>query len=355
MYIGLTMPIRSSVTCAVLGVLLGCSAQDRKSSGGAPREESTLGASLTGAGATFPNPIYTKWFDAYAKETGVRINYQPIGSGGGIRQFTEGTVDFGATDGPMNDAQIAAVNGNVAHVPTVLGAVVVTYNLASVTTPLRFDGTLVAEVFLGRITKWNDRRIAGLNPGVTLPAQDILVVHRSDGSGTTFVFTDYLSKVSPDWKKRVGNATSVEWPTGLGAKGNEGVTQQVKQSDGSIGYVELAYALANGLPTARIRNLTGIFVEASLKGVTAAAASAKLDSTTDFRVSITNADGPDAYPISSFTWLLIHREAKDTAKERKIHDFLRWMLEPAAQRMAADLNYAPLPVPVIELVQHKLP
>jgi phosphate transport system substrate-binding protein len=342
-------------TCAVLGVLAACSTPD-KGSGGAPEASRTTGAALTGAGATFPNPLYTKWFDVYAREKGVRINYQPIGSGGGIRQFTEGTVDFGATDGPMNDAQIAAVNGNVVHVPTVLGAVVVTYNLGSaVTTPLRFDGAMVADIFLGRITKWNDRRIAGLNPGVTLPAQDILVVHRSDGSGTTFVFTDFLSKISAEWKKRVGNATSVEWPTGLGAKGNEGVTQQVKQSEGSIGYVELAYALANGLPAARMRNSAGAFVEASLKGVTAAAGSVKLDSTTDFRVSITNADGPDAYPISSFTWLLVHREGKDTAKEQKIDEFLRWMLEPAAQRMAADLNYAPLPVPVIELVQRKLP
>ncbi len=343
-----------TVTCAVLAILTACSAQDGRSGGGSAATRST-GASLTGAGATFPNPLYTKWFDAYAKETGVRINYQPIGSGGGIRQFTEGTVDFGATDGPMNDSQIAAVNGNVAHVPTVLGAVVVTYNLGSVTTPLRFDGTVVADIFLGRITRWSDRRIAALNPGVALPAQDILVVHRSDGSGTTYVFTDYLSKISPEWKKRVGNATSVGWPTGLGAKGNEGVTQQVKQSEGSIGYIELAYALANGLPTARMRNSAGTFVEASLKGVTAAAASAKLDSTTDFRVSITNAGGSDTYPISSFTWLLIHREAKDTVKEREIHAFVRWMLEPAAQRMAADLNYAPLPVPVIELVQRKLP
>jgi len=310
---------------------------------------------LTGAGATFPNPLYAKWFDAYARKTGVRINYQAIGSGGGIRQFTEGTVDFGATDGPMTDQQIAAVHGNVMHVPTVLGAVVVTYNLPALgTTPLHFDGLMLAEIFMGRVTKWNDRRIAGLNPGVALPDQDILVVHRSDGSGTTFIFTDYLSKVSPAWKTTVGSATSVEWPTGLGGKGNEGVTQQVKQSVGAIGYVELAYALANHMPVALLRNAAGNLIEPSLKAVTGAAASAKLSPETDFRVSITNAPGPEAYPISSFTWLLIHRQGADTTKERQIRDFLHWMLEPEAQRMAADLKYAPLPVPLIELVQQRL-
>ncbi|HEY8256530.1 MAG TPA: phosphate ABC transporter substrate-binding protein PstS [Gemmatimonadales bacterium] len=340
---------------AAVVLLSSCTSSD-KPAGGAPASGTTSGVSLTGAGATFPNPLYTKWFDAYAREKGIRINYQPIGSGGGIRQFTEGTVDFGATDGPMTDAQITAVHGNVSHVPTVLGAVVVTYNLASLgKTPLRFDGALLSEIFLGRVTRWNDRRIAALNPGVALPQQDILVVHRSDGSGTTFVFTDYLSKVSPEWKKQVGNGTSVQWPAGLGGKGNEGVTQQVKQSEGSIGYIELAYALANGLPVALLRNSAGAFVEPLLKGVTAAAASAQLDSTTDFRVSITDAPGPDAYPISSFTWLLVHREGGDSVKERAIRDFLHWMLEPGPQRMAADLNYAPLPVHVIELVRRKLP
>ncbi len=213
------------------------------------------GAIITGAGATFPNPVYAKWFEAYARQTGVRINYQPIGSGGGIRQFAEGTVDFGATDGPMSDEQIAAVHGNVMHVPTVLGAVVVTYNLPALSsTPLQFDAATLSDIFLGRITRWDDRRIVALNPAVRLPAQDILVVHRSDGSGTTFIFTDYLSKVSPEWKRAVGSATSVNWPIGLGGKGNEGVTQQVKQSEGAIGYVELIYALSNGLPAARLRN-----------------------------------------------------------------------------------------------------
>ena len=313
------------------------------------------GVALTGAGATFPNPIYTKWFDAYARQTGVRINYQSIGSGGGIRQFTEGTVDFGATDGPMTDDQIRAVNGNVLHVPTVLGADVVTYNLPALAqTRLKLDGATIADIFLGRITKWNDQRLAALNPGVNLPDEDILVVHRSDGSGTTFIFTDYLSKVSPEWQSRVGAATSVSWPTGLGGKGNEGVTQQVKQTPGTIGYVELIYAISNGLPYADVQNAAGNFVEPTLNSVSAAAASANLGPDTDFRVSITNAPGEAAYPIASFTWLLVRPENPDTAEARLIHDFLTWMISPEAQRMAADLHYAPLPMPVIELVQQRL-
>ena len=223
-----------------------------------------LGAqTLTGAGATFPNPIYTKWFDAYNKQTGVQINYQSIGSGGGIRQFTEGTVDFGATDGPMNESQIQAVNGNVLHVPTVLGAVVVTYNLPSLgDTKLKFDGNVLTDIFMGRITKWNDKKIAALNPGVKLPDIDLIVVHRSDGSGTTYVFTDFLNKFSREWRDKVGFATSVNWPVGLGGKGNEGVTQQVKQVEGAIGYVELIYALSNDLPFADIKNSSGSFVDA---------------------------------------------------------------------------------------------
>ena len=310
---------------------------------------------LTGAGATFPAPLYTKWFDAYAKETGVRINYQSIGSGGGIRQFIEGTVDFGATDGPMTDEQISAVKGNVLHIPTVLGAVSVTYNLPSLSkAELTFDGGLLADIFLGRITRWNDGRIAALNTGVALPADDIIVVHRSDGSGTTFIFTDFLSKVSPTWSRQVGRATSVNWPIGLGGKGNEGVTQQVKQSPGSIGYVELIYAISNALPSAKIRNAAGVLVQPTLKSVAAAAAGAHLPPDTDFRVSITNAPGGDSYPISSFTWLLIRKADPDTARARTIHDFVAWMLEPAAQRMAADLHYAPLPVPLIEMVQKRI-
>ncbi|HEY3013389.1 MAG TPA: phosphate ABC transporter substrate-binding protein PstS [Gemmatimonadales bacterium] len=312
--------------------------------------------SLTGAGATFPNPIYTKWFDAYHKKTGVQINYQSIGSGGGIRQFTEGTVDFGATDGPMNESQIAAVNGNVLHIPTVLGAVAVTYNLPSLgATKLKFDGNVLVDIFMGRITKWNDPKIAALNPGVKLPDTDLIVVHRSDGSGTTYIFTDFLNKFSREWRDKVGYATSVNWPVGLGGKGNEGVTQQVKQTEGAIGYVELIYALSNNLPYGAIKNAAGSFVEPSLPSVTAAAASAKLKTDTDFRVSITNPPGADAYPIASFTWLLVHKDSKDVARAKIIKDFLGWMIGPEAQQMAAELKYAPLPKEVVSLVQARLP
>ena len=342
---------------SVLLVLAACSPADRRASEGQANRASSSasGSALTGAGATFPNPIYTKWFDAYNKKTGVQINYQSIGSGGGIRQFTEGTVDFGASDAPMTDAQLAAVKGNVRHIPTVLGAVVATYNLPSAgTAPLRLDGPTLADVFLGRISRWSDPRIKTLNPSVNLPNQDIIVVHRSDGSGTTFIFTDYLSKISPGWKGQVGKGTSVQWPIGLGGKGNEGVTQQVKQTEGAIGYVELIYAVSNNLPYASLKNAEGAFVAPGLKSVSAAAAGARLGPETDFRVSITAAPGKDSYPISSFTWLLVQREPRDSAKARLLGDFLDWMLQPAAQRMAADLHYAPLPVPVIELVQASL-
>ncbi len=314
------------------------------------------GQSLTGAGASFPNPIYTKWFDAYHKRTGVQINYQSIGSGGGIRQFTEGTVDFGATDGPMNESQIAAVNGNVVHVPTVLGAVVVTYNLPGLgDTRLKFDGQALVDIFMGRLTKWNDRRLAALNPGVTLPAQDIIVVHRSDGSGTTYIFTDYLNKFSREWKDKIGYATSVNWPLGLGGKGNEGVAQQVKQTEGAIGYVELIYALSNQLGYGEVRNAAGKFITPSLESVTAAAAAAKLPKDTDFRVSITNAPGDDAYPIASFTWLLVRKDAKDAAKAKILKDFLTWMISPEAQELASALDYAPLPSEVVHLIESRLP
>ncbi len=311
---------------------------------------------LTGAGATFPNPIYTKWFDAYNKKTSVQINYQSIGSGGGIRQFTEGTVDFGATDGPMNESQIAATNANVLHVPTVMGAVVVTYNLPGVgDTKLKFDGNTLVDIFMGRITKWNDKRIAGLNPGAKLPDIDLIVVHRSDGSGTTYVFTDYLNKFSREWKDKVGYATSVNWPVGLGGKGNEGVTQQVKQVEGAVGYVELIYAISNKLPYGVIKNAEGKFVEPSLESVTAAAASAKLSKNTDFRVSITNAPGAASYPISSFTWLLVPKDAKNPAKAKLLKDFLTWMITPEAQVMANDLHYASLPKEVVGLIEARLP
>jgi phosphate transport system substrate-binding protein len=342
----------------VLGIAMlaaACGGGDGSSAGGDSTAAATSGVALTGAGATFPNPIYTKWFDAYARQTGVRINYQSIGSGGGIRQFTEGTVDFGATDGPMTDEQITAVSGNVLHVPTVLGADVVTYNLPALgQTRLRLDGEVIADIFLGKIRKWNDPRIAALNPNVNLPEDDILVVHRSDGSGTTFIFTDYLSKVSPEWQQKVGAATSVSWPTGLGGKGNEGVTQQVKQTPGTIGYVELIYAISNGLPYADVRNAAGNFVEPSLNSVSAAAATAQLPADTDFRVSITNPAGEAAYPIASFTWLLVRPENPDTTEARLVKEFITWMISPDAQRMAADLHYAPLPMPVIELVEARL-
>jgi len=311
--------------------------------------------SLTGAGATFPNPIYTKWFDAYHKKTGVQINYQSIGSGGGIRQFTEGTVDFGASDGPMNESQIAAVNSNVLHVPTVLGAVVVTYNLPALgDTKLKLDGNALVDIFMGRIVKWNDPKLAKLNPGVKLPDMDLVVVHRSDGSGTSYIFTDFLNKFSREWRDKVGFATSVNWPVGLGGKGNEGVTQQIKQTEGAIGYVELIYALSNGLGFAQIQNSAGKFIEPSLASVTAAAASAKLKADTDFRVSITNPPGDEAYPIASFTWLLIQKDAKDAAKAKLIKDFLTWMITPEAQKMAEELKYAPLPPDVVKLVQARL-
>jgi len=312
-------------------------------------------ASLNGAGATFPNPIYTKWFDAYAKKTGVKINYQSIGSGGGIRQFTEGTVDFGATDGPMTDEQIAAVKSNVAHIPTVLGAVVLTYNLPSLgTTKLKLDAPVIADIFLGKITKWNDARIAALNPGVKLPASDLLVVHRSDGSGTTYVWVDFLSKVSDEWRSKVGKANSVNWPTGLGGKGNEGVTQQVKQLEGTIGYVELVYATANKLPYALIKNAAGQFVDANLEAVTTAAASVKLPPTTDFRVSITNPAGPTAYPAASFTWLLVQVDNPNPSKGKQIRDFLSWMVSSEAQEIAKTLGYAPLPADVAALVKERI-
>jgi phosphate transport system substrate-binding protein len=348
---------RATLRCITALALLACGRSDRTPDGDRKGGGSaTAGsAALTGAGATFPAPLYTKWFDVYARETGTRINYQSIGSGGGIRQFTEETVDFGATDAPMTDAQMAAVKGNVQHVPTVIGAVVATYNLpSSGKTPLRFDGASLADIFMGRITKWSDPRLAALNPGLTLPRQDIIVVHRSDGSGTTYIFTDFLSKISTQWKDKVGKATSVQWPIGLGGKGNEGVTQQVKQTEGAIGYVELIYAISNGLPSALIKNSDGAFVEPSLKSVSAAAAGAHLGPDTDFRVSITNAPGESSYPISSFTWLLIRKENPDSVKGRLLRNFLSWMSGPEPQRMAADLHYAPLPVSVIELLQRRL-
>jgi len=310
---------------------------------------------LTGAGATFPYPVYSKWFDAYYKATGNQVNYQSLGSGAGVKQFTEGTVDFGATDGPMTDAEIAAVQGAVHHIPTVIGADVVTWNLPSLgKTQLRFDAPVLADIFLGKIKQWNDPRIAALNPGVTLPAREILVVHRSDGSGTTYIWTDYLSTVSAEWSEKVGRGKSVNWPVGLGGKGNEGVTQQVKQVEGTIGYVELIYAMANDLPYAAIKNKAGNFVAPTLESVSAAAAGIDLGADTDFRVSIVDAAGADAYPVASFTWLLVRPDMADVAKAKAIKEFLTWMTGPEAAAMASELHYAPLPAPVLELVKTRL-
>jgi phosphate transport system substrate-binding protein len=310
---------------------------------------------LNGAGATFPDPIYEKWFQEYAKATGVKINYQPVGSGAGITQYTQKTVDFGATDGPMNQDQMNAAQGDVVHIPTVMGAVVLTWNLPALgVTQLKLDGPVIADIFLGKITKWNDARIAALNPGVKLPGSDVIVVHRADGSGTTYIFADYLSKVSPEWKSRVGVGNSLNWPTGLGGSKNDGVMQQVKQTEGAIGYVELIYAISNKLPYASVKNATGAFVSPSLEGVTAAAASAKFAASTDFRVSITNAPGAASYPISSFTWLLVRPKMADAAKGKALKAFLTWMVTPEAQAMAKTLSYAPLPAEVVTLVKAKI-
>ncbi len=302
---------------------------------------------LNGAGATFPYPIYSKWFSMYQQvDSSVRFNYQSIGSGGGIKQITEQTVDFGASDGPMSDEQLSAAPGHLLHFPTVMGAVVLTYNAEGVPAGLKLTPEAVAGIYLGKITKWNDPALAAANPGAALPARDVIVIHRSDGSGTSFIFTDYLSKVSKEWNNRVGKGTSVNWPLGLGGKGNEGVTGLVKQTPFSIGYVELIYALSNELPYADVKNVSGSFVKASLDSVTAAAAGFAQSMPDDFRVSITNAPGPDAYPISGMTWLLVYEKQKNTEKGQKMVKFLDWMMREG-QKNAAALGYAPLPDAVI--------
>ncbi|HSC31923.1 MAG TPA: phosphate ABC transporter substrate-binding protein PstS [Gemmatimonadaceae bacterium] len=316
----------------------------RTASGDAPHATAGAGVDLTGAGATFPYPIYSKWFSDYAQETGVRINYQSIGSGGGIRQLSEGTVDFGASDAPMSDDELAKAKSPVMHFPTVIGAVAVTYNLPAVTTPIRLSGDMLADMFLGHITKWNDSRIRAANPGVALPAADVLVVHRAEASGTTYIFSDYLSAVSPEWARAPGIGKELSWPVGIGAKGNEGVAGQVKQTPGAIAYVELAYAEQNHLPTARIENASGAFVAPSMESATAAAAGVaeRLPNNTDYRISIVNAPGADAYPIASFTWLLVYRTQRDATKAKKLKDFLHWYLH-SGEGSAASLDYAPLP------------
>ena len=310
---------------------------------------------VNGAGATFPNPIYSRWFVEYSREhSGVHINYQPIGSGGGIRQVSEGTVDFGATDGPMSDEQIAAAKVKTMHIPTVLGAVVPVYSLPGVSQSLNFVPDVIADIYLGKITKWNDGRIARDNPGVNLPDKAILPVYRSDGSGTTYIFTDYLSKVSPDWQSHVGKSTSVKWPVGIGQKGNEGVAGMVRQSPYSFGYVELIYAVQNKMSFGAVRNAAGKFVKASPEGVTEAAANAAKAMPADFRVSITNAGGAGSYPISSFTWLLIPLHSTDPAKAHVLAEFVAWMLDHG-EAEASSMTYAPLPKPVQDRVRQTIP
>lgn len=318
--------------------------------------QDTGGADLTGAGATFPFPIYSKWFSDYAAKTGVKINYQPIGSGGGIRQLSEETVDFGASDAPMTDEEMGkAKGGAVLHFPTVLGAVVMTYNLPTVTQSLRLTGEVIADIFLGQVTKWNDPKIAALNPGAKLPSMDIIVVHRADASGTNYIFTDYLTTVSPAFASGPGKGKEVKWPVGLGGKGNDGVTGQVKQTPGAVGYVELAYAKQNKLPYALLKNAAGQFVAPTIESVTAAAAGAAkaLPASTDFRVSIVNAPGREAYPISSFTWLLVYTNQADATKGKKLVDFMRWAFHDG-ERLASSLDYAPLPANMVEMIDKRL-
>ncbi len=295
---------------------------------------------INGAGATFPYPIYSKWFNEYAKvDPSVRFNYQSIGSGGGQKQILSQTVDFGASDGPMSDENLAKAPGKLLHIPTVAGADVLSYNLPG-NPKLKLDGPTIADIFLGKITKWSDPAIASQNSGVTLPDQDIIVVHRSDGSGTTYIFTDYLTSVSSEWASKVGKNTSVNWPAGIGGKGNEGVSGQVRQSPGSIGYIELAYAKQNKMPYADVKNSSGNYVTPSIDSVTAALATAKIPD--DFRFSMVNPPGPKAYPISGTTWLLVYQQQKDAEKGKKLVEFLRWAYTDG-EKMAADLDYAPLP------------
>jgi phosphate transport system substrate-binding protein len=309
---------------------------------------------INGAGATFPYPIYSKWFDVYAKENpGVRFNYQSIGSGGGIRMLSNRTVDVGASDAPLTDAQLAAAPAKILHFPSVMGAVVVAYNLPGFTGTLKLTGSLVADIFQGKISKWDDAAIKAANPGATLPSTDIVTCHRSDGSGTSYIFTDYLSKVSPSWKSDVGKGTSIKWPNGLGGKGNEGVTALVQQTPGGIGYIELIYALTNKIPFATLQNQAGNWVAASLDGVTAAAASMSDQIPADFRVSITNAPGPQAYPISSFTYLLVYQQQKDKATGDAIKKFLQWAVT-TGQQYAPPLKYAPLPAGVVQKEQAQI-
>lgn len=333
------------LSALALSLALGCSGRGG-SGGGAVR--------LQGTGASFPNPIYQKWLSEYGKvNTNVSINYESTGSGAGIKGIQSGTVDFGASDAPMTDAELKGAPGEIVHVPTVIGAVVITYHLKDVSKPLRFSSDVLADIFLGKIKKWNDPRIKADNEGVNLPAADITVVHRSDASGTSAVFTDYLSKVSPEWKQNVGADKSPKWPVGVGGKGNEGVTGQIKQTPNTIGYVELAYATQNKLPVALIKNKAGQFVEPSLDRVTAAAAESLATTPEDLRVSITDASGANTYPISSYTYILVYKDQKDAAKGKALVDFLWWGVHDGEQ-YAKDLQYAPLPAEIVKRVETKL-
>ncbi len=348
---------RLLVAAAGIGFLAAC-APDSGSQGSTTGAAAGAGSgiALTGAGASFPQPIYNKWFSDYAAAKGVKINYQSIGSGGGVRQISEQTVDFGASDAPMSDEEMSrAKGGPILHIPTVLGADVITYNVPGVPAQLKLTGPVIADIFLGKIKKWNDPRIATLNPGAALPNSDMLVVHRSDGSGTTFIFSDYLSAVSPEWARVVGKGKEVKWPTGIGAKGNEGVAGQVKQTPGTIAYVELAYAKQNNLPYASIQNAAGNFVQPTLETIYAAAESAapNIPATTDYRISIVNAPGENAYPIASFTWLLVYKNPSDPAKARLLTDFLRWALTDGSAAARA-LDFGPLPPAMAERLKARI-
>ena len=348
---GFCVKFRMTAALLVALCITGC-----KSS--SPSDASTSGnasLNLNGAGATFPNPIYSKWFSEYNQlHPNIKINYQPIGSGGGIRQVSDGTVDFGASDGPMSDEQLQASKVKVMHIPTVLGAVVPVYNVPGVANDLKFSPDVIADIYLGKITKWNDPRIAKDNPGVKFPVNTILPVYRSDGSGTTYIFTDFLSKVSPAWKDKIGKGTSVKWANvGVGQKGNEGVAGMVRQSPYSFGYVELIYAVQNKMSYGSVKNAAGKFVKASTQGVTDAAAGAAGTMPADYRVSITNAPGETSYPISSFTWLLIPTHSTDAAKGKALADFVSWMLEHG-EAEASDMTYAPLPQPVQDMVRKSI-
>ena len=345
----ITPKIRLLATTTLLAALLfssGCGANNAGGGAGAVR--------LNGAGATFPYPLYQKWLSEYGKANpNIRIDYQSIGSGGGIKQIQEQTVDFGASDAPMKHEDLKKAPGEILHIPTVLGAVVLTYNLQGISQPLRFSPDVIADIFLGKIKRWDDPRIKADNPGVNLPTANITVVHRSDGSGTSAVFTDYLSKVSPEWKAKVGTGTSPQWPIGIGGKGNEGVTGQVKQTPNTIGYVELAYAVQNKLPVALIKNQAGNFVEPSLEAVTAAAAESVGNTPEDLRVSITNAAGANVYPIASYTYILAYKDQKYANKGKALVDFLWWGIHDG-EKFAKDLQYAPLPEEIVKRAEAKI-